>query len=128
MTLDAWLTLEDVLAAARASAAAPDLDMTARRIVARAALGRAWRRAHRASHPRYGDGSLTRAAAGLGLSPWEAPLPHLLRCVSSFCLALSATDASRLAGGGVSRACSKTRGQGAETLSPPPFSTTPDPG
>jgi hypothetical protein len=90
--LEDWLTLEDVLAAARALASAPDRDLcvAARVVVARAAVARGWRRTHREAHPRFGSGSLAEAVSvptAVGAST-----PQFLRAAAALCVALAETQ------------------------------------
>jgi hypothetical protein len=94
MKLGDWLTLEDVLAAARALAAEPDGDLgaTARTVVARAAVAHGWRRTHRQPHPRFGSGSLAEAVrtpAAVGAST-----QRFLQAAAALCVALAETGVS----------------------------------
>ncbi|TVQ55958.1 MAG: hypothetical protein EA355_08585 [Rhodobacteraceae bacterium] len=121
MSLARWLTLEDVLAAARAIAAGPETDLraSAREIVARAAVARVWRRTRRAAHPRYGDGSLT-GASGRAPSHDGASLCRFLHSVAALCLELAATEEAAGRSGGAGGSAAGAGGEaGGETFEAP---------
>lgn len=121
MNADAPLTLEDMLAAARAvaraAAAIPGADRTRLAWVIRNRAREGLRRRHACGrpHPRYGSGTVAAAAASL-LAEWPAarsPAREILRAAAAICC-VWAGDAPDAAGGSTDPVAAMVAGEGLE--------------
>ncbi len=121
MNADAPLTLEDVLAAARAvaraAAAIPGADRTRLAWVIRHRAREGFRRRQACGrpHPRYGSGTVAAAAASL-LAEWPAapaPAREMLRAAAAIC-AVWAGDAPDEADGATDPMAAVVAGEGLE--------------